>query len=84
MNDTLTDKQALAIDQILATQLQVQRDQLLPDSKIIEDLGADSLDIMEICLAVEEKFDIALPDERAARVVTVEDLYQAVAEILRA
>ena len=43
------------------------------DSKFIEDLGADSLDVVELVMALEEKFDIEIPDEDAEKILTVAD-----------
>ena len=43
------------------------------DSKFIEDLGADSLDVVELVMALEEKFDIEIPDEEAEKILTVGD-----------
>ncbi|MDD2358633.1 MAG: acyl carrier protein, partial [Thiovulaceae bacterium] len=44
------------------------------DSKFVEDLGADSLDVVELVMALEEKFDIEIPDDEAEKIQTVKDV----------
>ena len=46
------------------------------------DLGADSLDMVEIAMKAEEEFNLTLPDEEAEKIVTVDDLYEAVGKLL--
>ena len=60
-------------------QLQVQRTQITPEAGLMADLGADSLDMVEIAMKSEEEFGFVMPDEEAEKVVTVQDLYEAVA-----
>lgn len=59
---------------IISDQLGVAEDQVKADSKFIEDLGADSLDIVELIMAMEEEFDIEIPDEEAEKIRTVNDV----------
>jgi len=59
--------------EIIAKELEVSADQLKPDAKFIEDLGADSLDIVELVMALEEEFGIDIPDEDADKLKTVGD-----------
>lgn len=81
MNNTLSEADEKAVIDILVEQLDVKADQVIPDAKIQEDLCADSLDVMEIIMAVEERFDVSVPDEKAERVSTVGDLQEAIAEL---
>jgi acyl carrier protein len=61
------------IKSIIADQLGVAEDQVKPESKFIEDLGADSLDIVELIMAMEEEFQTEIPDEEAEKIRTVGD-----------
>ncbi len=58
---------------IIADQLGVAEDTIKPESKFIEDLGADSLDIVELIMAMEEEFQTEIPDEEAEKIRTVGD-----------
>jgi acyl carrier protein len=82
MTDTLNDKEMTKVQDILIEQLHVQREQLTPEARIMADLGADSLDMVEIAMTTEEEFSLTLPDEEAEKIVTVEDLYEAVGTLL--
>ena len=61
------------VKSIIADQLGVAEDQITPESKFIEDLGADSLDIVELIMAMEEEFQTEIPDEEAEKIRTVGD-----------
>ncbi len=56
---------------IVVEQLGVEADQVMPQSKFVEDLGADSLDVVELVMALEEEFDLEIPDEDAEKIATV-------------
>jgi acyl carrier protein len=56
---------------IVVEQLGVEADQVTPQSKFVEDLGADSLDVVELVMALEEEFDLEIPDEEAEKIATV-------------
>jgi len=56
---------------IVVEQLGVEADQVTPQSKFVEDLGADSLDVVELVMALEEEFDLEIPDEDAEKIATV-------------
>lgn len=58
---------------VIVEQLSVDRDRVVPTAKLIDDLGADSLDLVELVLAFEEEFDIEIPDEEADKIKTVQD-----------
>ena len=82
MTDTLTDTEMTKVQDILMQQLQVNRDQINPEARIMEDLGADSLDMVEIAMKAEEEFNFTLPDDEAEKIVTVDDLCEAVGKLL--
>jgi len=62
------------IKDIVVEQLGVNADQVSPEAKFIEDLGADSLDTVELVMALEEEFDSEIPDEEAEKLTTVGDV----------
>lgn len=84
MKNMLCEQDARAIEEILVRELDVNREQLTQDARIVEDLGADSLTVMEIIMAVEDRFNLSIPDDRLEKVKSVGDLYEALAESLRA
>jgi len=61
------------VKEVVAEQLNVSPDEIKEESKFVEDLGADSLDVVELVMALEEKFDIEIPDEDAEKIATVAD-----------
>jgi acyl carrier protein len=61
------------VKSIIADQLGIAEEQIKPESKFIEDLGADSLDIVELIMAMEEEFQTEIPDEEAEKIRTVGD-----------
>ena len=61
------------VKEIIVEQLGVDDEDVNPNAKFIEDLGADSLDTVELVMALEEHFDIQIPDEEAEKIVTVGD-----------
>ena len=67
----------MAVDQemidIIVEQLSVEKDKVVSEASFVDDLGADSLDLVELIMAMEEKFDIEIPDEDAEKIVTVKD-----------
>ncbi len=72
MNSPNFDK----VKEIIIEQLDVQGEQVTDDASFIEDLGADSLDTVELVMALEEHFDIEIPDEDAEKIKTVRDAVQ--------
>jgi acyl carrier protein len=64
------------VKEIICEQLGVEEDDIDPSKKFIEDLGADSLDTVELVMAFEEEFDLEIPDEDAEKIVTVGDAIQ--------
>ena len=65
---------------IVVEQLGVAEDQVTEDAKFIDDLGADSLDQVELVMALEEEFEIEIPDEDAEKVRTVQDAIDYISE----
>lgn len=59
------------VQSIVADQLEVSQDEIKPESNFANDLGADSLDVVELVMALEEEFDIEIPDEAAEKILTV-------------
>lgn len=68
------------IKDIIVDQLGVNPDQVTPDAKFIEDLGADSLDTVELIMALEEEFGIEVPDEEAEKLQSVGDVVKYIEE----
>lgn len=62
------------VQEKVAEQLGVDAEEVLLESSFIDDLGADSLDIVELLMALEEEFDIEIPDEEAEKLSTVGDV----------
>ena len=61
------------VREIISEQLGVSADEVTPEASFIEDLGADSLDIVELVMAFEEAFDLDIPDEDAEKIATVKN-----------
>ncbi len=70
MSDSLEQK----IRSLVAEQLGVELTEIKPDANILDDLGADSLDVVEMVMALEEHFDIEVPDEDVEELRTVADV----------
>ncbi|MBZ7985222.1 acyl carrier protein [Campylobacter sp. Cr9] len=62
------------VKKVIVEELGADEASITPDAKIIEDLGADSLDVVELIMALEEKFDISIPDEDGQKIATVDDI----------
>lgn len=62
------------VKKIIEEQLGVEGDRIKPEASFIDDLGADSLDIVELVMAMEEEFDLEIPDEDAEKLRTVNDV----------
>ncbi|MGL5197294.1 MAG: acyl carrier protein [Chroococcales cyanobacterium] len=61
------------VKKIVTEQLEVEADKITPAASFAEDLGADSLDTVELVMALEESFDIEIPDEAAEKITTVQE-----------
>lgn len=60
----------------IAEQLSIDENEITMDSSFVDDLGADSLDIVELIMALEEEFDMEIPDEDAEKIATVGDVVE--------
>ena len=68
------------IKEIIVEQLGVKPEQITPEAKFIEDLGADSLDTVELVMALEEEFGNEIPDEDAEKLISVGDVIRFIEE----
>lgn len=62
------------VKKLISTQLNVAESKITEDSRLVEDLGADSLDTIELLMAFEEEFGISIPDEEAINMKTIKDI----------
>ncbi len=69
MSANIEDK----VKQIIVDQLSVAEEDVVPDASFVDDLGADSLDLVEMIMAMEEAFNISIADEDAEKIKTVQD-----------
>jgi acyl carrier protein len=65
---------------VVARQLGVERSEVLPDASLQEDLGADSLELVELLMALEDEFDIEVPEEVAETITTIADVERYIVE----
>ncbi|AFS54325.1 acyl carrier protein [Leptospirillum ferriphilum] len=68
------------VKKIIAEQLGVEDEEVNPESRFVEDLGADSLDTVELVMALEEEFGIEIPDEDAEKIATVQNAIDYISE----
>jgi acyl carrier protein len=82
--DSLKEEEFMAVDEkvksIIAEQLGVKPEEVTPEASFIDDLGADSLDTVELVMALEEEFGIEIPDEDAEKMATVGDAIKYIEE----
>ena len=69
------------VKKIVVEQLGVEADEVQMSSTFVDDLGADSLDIVELIMAFEEEFNIEIPDEKSEKIKTVEDVVKYIDEV---
>jgi acyl carrier protein len=69
------------VRKIIVEQMDVNADQVTLDAKFIEDLGADSLDVVELVMALEEEFGNEIPDEEAEKLVSVGDVVKYIEDL---
>jgi acyl carrier protein len=60
---------------IIANQLGVEKEIITAEAHVVDDLGADSLDVVELVMALEEAFDLEIPDDEAEKIRTVNDIF---------
>lgn len=70
------------LQQIIAEVLNVETDEITMDTTFVDDLGADSLDVFQIIMGIEEEFDIEIPNEAAESIVTVADAVEQIKNAL--
>ena len=66
----------------IAEVLDLDKDKITADSKFVDDLGADSLDVLDIIMGIEDEFGIEIPTDQAESIVTVGDAYEKIKEAL--
>ena len=76
-DDEISEK----VSTIVANQLDVEKEKVKPETSFINDLGADSLDIVELVMALEEEFGSEIPDEQAEKLLTVGDVVKYIEEL---
>ena len=72
------------VTDIVVEHLNVSRDEVDPEASFVDDLGADSLDIVELVMAMEEEFDVEIPDDDAEKIQTIGDAIAYLKEKLEA
>ncbi|RLB27046.1 MAG: acyl carrier protein [Deltaproteobacteria bacterium] len=70
------------VKKIICEQLDVAEEDVVPEASFVDDLGADSLDQVELIMAMEEEFDISIPDEDAEKITTVQDAIEYIKKAL--
>lgn len=71
------------IVEIIANQLGIEEDDVTAEASVIDDLGADSLDVVELVMALEEEFDLEIPDEEAEKITSVQNIFDYMASALQ-
>ena len=61
------------VKKVVVEQLEVSEDEVTPTASFVDDLGADSLDVVELVMGLEEEFDVEIPDQDAEKIATVGD-----------
>jgi acyl carrier protein len=79
MGETVSAK----VREIVASQLGVEQSEVTPEASILDDLGADSLDVVELVMALEEEFDLEVPDEDVETLRTIGDVARYITERVR-
>jgi acyl carrier protein len=72
------------VKKVVVEQLDINPEEVTPEASFVEDLGADSLDMVELTMAFEEEFDIEIPDEEAEKIATVQQAVNYLDEKLKA
>lgn len=71
------------VKDIVAERLSIDRNKINPSSRITDDLEADSLDMVEIILCLEEKFEVSIPDEEATKITTVQEAMDIISKKIK-
>lgn len=69
---------------IIANQLGIDQTDVTPEASVVDDLGADSLDVVELIMALEEEFNLEIPDEEAEKIKSVQDIFNHMESALQA
>ncbi len=72
------------IVEIIANQLGIDHGDVTPEASVVDDLGADSLDVVELVMALEEEFNLEIPDEEAEKIKSVSDIFSHMENALQA
>ncbi|MFA9613931.1 MAG: acyl carrier protein [Deltaproteobacteria bacterium] len=72
------------IVEIIANQLGIEEEDVTAAASVVDDLGADSLDVVELVMALEEEFDLEIPDEEAEKITNVQNIFDYMANALQA
>lgn len=70
------------VKKLIAEKLSVELEEVIPEASFVDDLGADSLDLVELIMSMEEKFDIEIEDEEAEKLLTVQDAVNFIKALL--
>ena len=76
MSDSIEER----VKKIIIEQLGVKEEEVVPEAKFVEDLGADSLDTVELVMALEEEFGTEIPDEEAEKIISVQGVMDYINE----
>ena len=71
------------LKQVIAEVLNVDAEEITPETTFVDDLGADSLDVYQIIMGIEEEFDIEIPAEKAEKITTVEEAVELIKGALK-
>jgi len=83
MNNLLSDQDTKAVFEILTRELGVDQTQLTSEARLKEDLAADSLTLVQISMALEERFSLSISDQQLETVQTVCDVFELLADLLQ-
>jgi acyl carrier protein len=71
------------IVEIIANQLGIEEDDVTAEASVLDDLGADSLDVVELVMALEEEFNLEIPDEEAEKITSVQNIFDYMASAVQ-
>lgn len=69
--------------EIIANQLGIDERDITPEASVVDDLGADSLDVVELVMALEEEFNLQIPDEEAEKITVVQNIFDYLGNALQ-
>ena len=71
------------VKSILSDQFEVEEDSITPETNLVDDLGADSLDVVDLLMSIEDEFDVEIPDEESENIRTVDQLVKYIESIAK-